>query len=255
MSPQLGAETQTLLSVLSSLHHDRRTGILMVSWDSEMKTEEGVITFLKGEVTSLETDQYKGGEAFKAMSQWKDCSFFFIESDQLENILLSSDKPDLPSKTSIPPSSSPLRNLPVLSLAQKKLLPSGQAQKLAQFVEQTQRLSLPSEQTQKLPQVASQTRELTQPAEQAQEFPQSSFAPSTLAPYEIPAQLPYFEAIIALLNRMGRAYRQVYILIDGQRSIAELMRLTGCSPAEMDQILHDLAEARLIRMPSLEQDA
>ena len=255
MSPQLGAETQTLLSVLSSLHHDRRTGILMVSWDSEMKTEEGVITFLKGEVTSLETDQYKGGEAFKAMSQWKDCSFFFIESDQLENILLSSDKPDLPSKTSIPPSSSPLRNLPVLSLAQKKLLPSGQAQKLAQFVEQTQKLSLPSEQTQKLPQVASQTRELTQPAEQAQEFPQSSFAPSTLAPYEIPAQLPYFEAIIALLNRMGRAYRQVYILIDGQRSIAELMRLTGCSPAEMDQILHDLAEARLIRMPSLEQDA
>jgi hypothetical protein len=248
VSPQLETETHTLISVISSLQRAGRTGMLMVSWDSEMKTEEGVITFLKGEVTNLETDRYKGEEAFKAMCQWRTCSFFFIEQDQLENVLLSSEKSDPPLATSIPPSSSPLRNLPVLSLTQKKLLPSGQTQKLAQFVEQTHRISLLSEQTQKLPQVTAQTQKLNQPVEPAQQLPQSSFAPSTLSSYEIPAHLPHFEAIIALLNRMGPVYRQVYILIDGQRSIPELMRLTGRTPAEIDKILHDLVEARLIRI-------
>ena len=82
------------------------------------------------------------------------------------------------------------------------------------------------------------------PFNQAQDFAQS-----TSNTYEIPVQMTPFEAALPILDRMGsRIYRRVYLLIDGRRSIAELMRLTGRSRAEMDKILYDLAEARLIRV-------
>lgn len=82
------------------------------------------------------------------------------------------------------------------------------------------------------------------PVDQAQ-----GFAQSTLYTHKIPVQVMPFGAALPVLDRMGaRIYRRVYLLANGCRSTAELMRLTGRSRAEMDKILYDLMQAGLIRV-------
>lgn len=82
------------------------------------------------------------------------------------------------------------------------------------------------------------------PVDQAQDFAQS-----TTSLHGIPVQVMPFETARLVLDRMGsRIYRRVYLLIDGRRSTAELIRLARRSPAEMDQILYDLIQAGLIRV-------
>lgn len=65
------------------------------------------------------------------------------------------------------------------------------------------------------------------------------------APYRIQQVneiLPYF-------NRLGlsRAHRQLFLLIDGKRTMPELVRLIRHRPEEVDTLLADLERAGLIR--------
>ncbi len=59
---------------------------------------------------------------------------------------------------------------------------------------------------------------------------------------EVSAILPHF-------NRLGltRLHRQLFLLIDGQRSVPELILLIGHRTDEVDTLLDDLERAGLIR--------
>lgn len=52
-----------------------------------------------------------------------------------------------------------------------------------------------------------------------------------------------------LLERVGltRAHRHLFLLVDGQRSIAELVRLTGRLPEDVQRLLHDLEDIGVIQ--------
>jgi Domain of unknown function (DUF4388) len=52
-----------------------------------------------------------------------------------------------------------------------------------------------------------------------------------------------------LLERAGlsRSHRHLFLLVDGQRPIAELVRLTGRPPEEVQRLLHDLESIGVIQ--------
>jgi len=52
-----------------------------------------------------------------------------------------------------------------------------------------------------------------------------------------------------LLERAGltRSHRHLFLLVDGQRPIAELVRLTGRPPEEVQRLLHDLEDIGVIQ--------
>ncbi len=48
---------------------------------------------------------------------------------------------------------------------------------------------------------------------------------------------------------LSRTHRHLLLLIDGQRSILELVRLIGRSEQEVASFLHDLEQATVIQIP------
>lgn len=46
---------------------------------------------------------------------------------------------------------------------------------------------------------------------------------------------------------LSRHHRQLYLLIDGNRSVMELIRLTGRQPGEVQQLLYDLERIGIVR--------
>jgi predicted transcriptional regulator len=73
--------------------------------------------------------------------------------------------------------------------------------------------------------------------------------------WQVPAadQVPYtirpYNEALAWIERMGlsRAHKQLFLLIDGCRSITELVRLTGRGQEEVSALLRELESAGLIR--------
>ena len=63
-----------------------------------------------------------------------------------------------------------------------------------------------------------------------------------------PCHLPNVSLRVLTDRGLSRVHRQLLLLIDGQRSLAELMRLTGKSANEVDLLLRELAQADLIRL-------
>jgi hypothetical protein len=71
--------------------------------------------------------------------------------------------------------------------------------------------------------------------------------PISGAPYRIYAveeALPLFAS-----RRLTRVHRQLFLLIDGQRTPQQLARLTGRPPGEVEALLADLERANFIRQP------
>lgn len=65
----------------------------------------------------------------------------------------------------------------------------------------------------------------------------------------IPVQNMPFEPALPKIDQLGsRLYRQIFLLLDGRRSVAELIRLTGRPPAEVDKVLRKLEQAGVIRI-------
>ncbi len=78
-------------------------------------------------------------------------------------------------------------------------------------------------------------------------------APPVTAPHPVPFRAPYRTQSVDEALRyfpawgLTRAHRQLFLLIDGRRSVPELIRLTGRVPNEVDGLLADLERAGFIR--------
>lgn len=64
-----------------------------------------------------------------------------------------------------------------------------------------------------------------------------------------PSQTQSVEDALRLLERAGlsRTHKHVFLLIDGQRTVAELARLTRRKPDELSQLLDDLERIRIVQ--------
>lgn len=67
--------------------------------------------------------------------------------------------------------------------------------------------------------------------------------------YGIPIRIRHIEEVLTLFPRLNlsRIHRQLFLLIDGQRTTIELARLIGKRPEEVEALLLDLERARLIQ--------
>jgi hypothetical protein len=65
-----------------------------------------------------------------------------------------------------------------------------------------------------------------------------------------PSQTRQFDASLRIIEnlQLSRAHRQLFLLINGQRSIEELILLSKRSQDEVLQLLRDLERAAVIRI-------
>ncbi|HTK11817.1 MAG TPA: DUF4388 domain-containing protein [Ktedonobacteraceae bacterium] len=181
MSQRHGTATNQLNNIIQVLQLGRKTGVLYVGRDSNMKSEEGSITFVYGQITSAYIGQLAGQTALNILSAWGPCHFTFLPTQMERNT-----KP-LPDQTSMGFSST----------AEKE----GQT-------------SLP-------------------------QSPSGSM-PGQAAPQRLKAA----DEALSLLERasLSRMHRHLLLLLDGQRTIAELSRLMNRGEGEILRLLRDLAQ-------------
>ena len=67
----------------------------------------------------------------------------------------------------------------------------------------------------------------------------------------VPSRTRQVDSALRMIDNMGlsRAHRRLFLLVDGQRSTEELVRLMGRHPAEVYGLLHDLEQATVIQIP------
>jgi hypothetical protein len=72
-----------------------------------------------------------------------------------------------------------------------------------------------------------------------------SSGPLSTAPYRV---LPVNEALVAFpASRLSRLHRQLFLLVNGERTLHDFIRLTGHLPEEVETLLLDLERAGFIR--------
>jgi hypothetical protein len=201
--------TDRLVSIIQLVQLGKRTGILTVKRGEGRVLEEGIVTFVNGQAIQAQVGRYSGSEAMKRLSAWETCRFIFAPSDTPEEDTLPSPKSFKGVGSSI----------------------GGQRV--------TENLSGSADQ---FPQRPMHSRELITPP------------PTRDLNYllHLLSSVPYcrveMSSALHLLEQMKltRFHRRLLLLIDGRRSIQELVRLMGRNEKEMQTLLNDLEQALII---------
>ncbi|MEO8973655.1 MAG: DUF4388 domain-containing protein [Ktedonobacteraceae bacterium] len=212
MSQQRETATDRLVSIIQLVQLGRKTGVLTAKRGDGITQEEGTITFIKGQITQTVVGRRRGSEALNWLSTWGNCRFTFASSDPAETSSL----------TSIPP-----------------------GEQVNGTKDTDPRLR------QQRPFMNNQTGPLTTGGSNRVELPN----PKTPLPASAVASAPYrtrqIDSALRVIENMGlsRTHRRLLLLIDGQRSIPELVRLVGRSEQEVVRLLHELEQATVIQIP------
>lgn len=201
MPQQPATSTDRLANVIEVIQLGRKTGILTAERNAGTMLEQGVITFVKGQVTQASAGQYTGFPAFSVLKTWGTCRFSFTPIDA--------------SRTT-----QPLTTV------------TGEAPTLRGFSKDpTLRARAPANHGPIAAEGSGMDGASSNPAEGR-------------LPYPV---LPYDEALVWIERRgLSRAHRQLFLLIDGHRTKAELVRLTGRGEGEVYALLRDLEVAGVI---------
>lgn len=234
MPEQRETLTDRLANVIEVIQLGRKTGRLSVERGEDNTYEEGSISFLNGQIVQATTGWRIGQEALNWLSSWGACLFTFIPDASARTTgrlpaLTASSTPPLSPTTPIsqkfpPAAAQPTKPLPSLH-------PSVAVGKIGKLSGTGQVQPLP-----------------TMPAQGTGASGKSTPAPpdgDTPAPYHT---RQHDEAFRLLEHRgLSRAHRRLFLLIDGQRTMPELVRLMGRGQDEVQQLLRDLEAATLIR--------
>ncbi|MFL5658620.1 MAG: DUF4388 domain-containing protein [Ktedonobacteraceae bacterium] len=207
MQQQPATLTDRLANVIEVIQLGRKTGILTAERDTGSMLEHGMITFVKGQVTQTSVGQHTGFPAFKVLKTWGTCRFAFTPSDTSQ----------ITQQTTQPLS-------PI----------TGEASTQRGFV---------TDPTLRIPATGKQNGVMAAGMNSVRSMhsgPAAGGVPSPIRPYN--------EALV-WIERVGlsRAHRRLFLLIDGYRTIPELVRLMGRGEDEVNALLRDLEGANLIR--------
>lgn len=214
MSQQRGTETNQLVNVIEVIQLGRKTGVLTVERGADSHVEMGEITFMQGRITYVRSSRigYKGvldgQQALSWLNTWGPCRFIFV----------ASSSPIVREKVT----------QPILSIRRR-----GSTQTL----QDTQpRLHT----THTLPAVRT-----TEPLVSGTGKADSEFNLHSIVPHRILQA----EEALRRVNQAGlsRMHLHLLLLIDGQRSVTELIRLTGRKQDEVRKLLRDLAYIGVIQ--------
>ncbi|GAC1379127.1 MAG: hypothetical protein NVSMB33_04080 [Ktedonobacteraceae bacterium] len=209
MTQQRETVTDRLVSIIQRVQLERRTGVLTARRGKGAAQEEGTISFVKGQVKQANVGRRNGSEALNWLTTWSNCRFTFVPSNSSET---TAPQPVVSAMPTPPEHTDPyLRTRSPL------------------FARQTESLTTEggNMSAQRRPTAADAT-------------------PLPTAPYRT---RPVDSALRVIENRgLSRTHRHLFLLIDGQRSISELVRLMGRGQNEVYELLHDLEQASVIQI-------
>jgi Domain of unknown function (DUF4388) len=203
-----------LVSIIRAIQLSRETGMLIAKRGEGNSAEEGRIVFANGRIAEVKVNRPNISEAFNHMSTWENCLVSFISQD--------------PSKTT----TSMFENLPTLVSGP----PEGQ------------KLEIPST---PLPKGARPVRDPRpkQPYDPPVSNPSSNLSPTEqeLMSY-VPLLTQSLPGTLRQIEQLGlsRAHRQLILLIDGKRSVEDLTHAMGRTLSNVQEILYDLIQLRMI---------
>lgn len=239
MSQQLEAYASQLLDIIQRIQTQRGTGVLRVRRGNNITGEEGEITFAKGQVTDARTGRRTGSEAVNWMSSWGNCWFSYLSDDPAlppEKLLYttgwsperqSAHSPGMPQRDVTTPFPAP-----------------GSFQPLV------------------VEQIISPLRKPRQGSPNNNLMGNASVSRGMNTPIPpVPPAEPSVEMVLPIIGmrldmalsaldtaRLTRLHRQIILLIDGKRRVADLARLTQRKPEEVYKLLQDLERIHLIQL-------
>lgn len=222
MSQQHGMMTDRLVSVISSIQRERRSGVLTAKRGEGIFLEEGTIVFINGQISQASAGRLRDSAARNWLSTWESCRFLFVPTSSEAGVRDS--PPSLPAQgpTTSPPTLGPP---PHMNNSRRPEPPTP------------------------MPSSLKGQEGLKEAGDEGQEMGERgrTNTPASRAPYPI----QHLDAALRLIEQQGlsRVHRQLFYLIDGRRSIVDLVRLTGKRESELYQLLRDLEHAHVIRVP------
>ena len=227
MAQQRETATDRLVSIIQIIQLGRKTGLLSAKRGEGITQEEGTITFIKGQITETVVGRRRGSEALNWLTTWGNCRFTFVSSDPSETSSLS----------------------PISARAQEND---------TKDTDPRLRQQRPFMNTQTGPliggesnRVGPQNPDTPLPASAAPHVPVAPIVPAASALPAAPFRTRQIDSALRVIENMGlsRTHRRLLLLIDGQRSIPELIRLVGRTEQEVTSLLHDLEQATVIQIP------
>lgn len=230
MSQQPKTETDRLANVIQVLQLGQKTGRLIVERNDGPQFEQGMITLVQGQVVQASLNQLQGPEAFSRLKNWGACRFAFTP-DQRPGTngrmpalaprslpMQLSPSSNREGSGSLRPGSSPLRRSTNTSSLPGPL--PGPAYSQDHFSHRT-------------------TRDL---GGARQSIPTAWLA--------TPYRTRHMEEGMRLIEQMGlsRTHRRLFLLIDGGRTVKELIRLMSHNPEDVQKLLQDLERAGVIQV-------
>lgn len=215
MSQSQEVIAERLIAVIQRIQQGRMSGILTARRGDGVTAEEGNVDFAKGQIRLVRVGRRSGPDALNWLSTWNNCYCSFS----------SSTHADVESFLRIFFSADGNRSTPV---PEQILTPRP--------IERPQR----------------QTGPVSTPPPRGNTPPEQSFAADSLA-YLVPQQAYTPQETLRFLDsqRLTRTHRHLLLLINGHRSIAELIRIMKRPESEVIHLLRDLEQATIIRMTRL----
>jgi Domain of unknown function (DUF4388) len=206
-----GATTNQLGDVIQTIQLVHRSGVLKVEKNEEgVIQEEGTITFISGQITEAHLGILSGPAAFNRIVSWKSCRFTFLAAEtQASGPLLPPGSSDqyITSNDMSPGNFSPHDTGPNALISKD----TGPYMRLPRDTGAT---------TGRLPNLSSGPYRLR----------------------DVNEVIPHFASM-----GLSRLHRHLFLLIDGQRTMSELVHILGRQPAEVYMLLADLERAGLIK--------
>lgn len=215
--------TDRLVSVIQSIQLGRLSGELTVKRGEGATEEEGTIAFVNGQVTHANAGRRSGSGALNWLSTWGRCRFSFAPSDT--SLVTSPSAPTSPD--AIEDQQRDTGSYPRIQVPTSDRQP-GSLHRQSEPLGRQSGLLMPGSRN-----------------DQAAGQPNIS-AHMTVIPY---TTQPLDEALRSIeQNRLSRVHKHLFLLVDGHRSVTELVRLFGKNQDEVNGLLRDLVRIGVIRI-------
>jgi hypothetical protein len=213
MSQQPKTETDRLANVIQVLQLGQKTGRLIVERNDGPQFEQGIITFVSGQVVQASVNQQQGPGALNWLKSWGACRFTF---------------------TPEPRSGS---TSPTATQSQAKPTWGGTGYHTAN----TSPLQTPQSNP-----VYRRQDDYTHTTRHLGGANNSTPTDWLATPY----RTRHIEEGMHFIEQMGlsRTHRRLFLLIDGGRTVKELIRLMAQEPEAVQRLLQDLERAGVIQL-------
>ena len=209
MAQQRETITNSLANLIQVIQLGRKSGVLTVERGEGAAFEEGMITFVNGEAVEALAALFNGQNALRWLDTWETCRYAFI-----------------PTPTSgIPAISAPINTSVNTSGFDQGMTNTGTHPRIP---------------TSPLRESAARRQ-----ASSGRTEPIISLMPVSAVPYPVKS----LEESLQRVEQLGlsRQHRHLLLLVDGQRTVAEMVRLIGRTQNEVQKLLGDLEQAGIIQ--------